>query len=124
MTTTANARTPTTGTPTETVLTIRVAPNGDHLIAQWSTGWIGDCNLRGETVDGLIGMVLHSIWEEGTRPRRRGRPTRRSKKMRRLVHSRVRIVVEIESIPFDSLRTSKPNAHPQLWRPSTTDSVH
>src|SRR5262245_9669757 len=98
------------GTPIETV-TIRVAPKGGHFIAQWSAGWIGGRDFRGETVDGIIATVLDSIWEEGTRARGRGRPSRRSTKIRRLVRSWVRVVIEIEPLQHG-------------WPTTRSDRVH
>ena len=122
----------TTTTPTaaadETVLTIRISPRDDRFIARWSTGWIREGGFSGTTVAGIIGTVLDSIWEEGTRRRRRGRPSRRRNMMRRLVSSRVRLVIDIESSSFYSLRTSKQSANivlvPRQLPPTpTTDSV-
>lgn len=117
------------GPPTETVLTIRVSRNADHFIAEWSTGWIGGRDFRGETVVAVIGTVLDSIWKEGTRQRRPGRPSRRTKKMERLVRSRVGLVIEIESTLFDSLRTAGPRVDAvlvpqQVWPTTTSDRVH
>jgi hypothetical protein len=113
----------------ETVLTIRVSRREDRFIAHWSAEWIGGHGFSGTTADGVIKTVLDSIWQEGTRRRGRGRPSRRSRKMERLVRSRVRVVIEIESGAIASLRSSPPSVSsgsiPPLLSPtSSSGSVH
>lgn len=118
-----------TTTPTAAeaeTLSIRISQQDGRFIAEWSTGRIGGRGISASAPEEIIRIILDSIWAEGTRPRKSGRPTNRKKKMERLVNSRVRVVIDIEPSGFGSLRTSTTHANIALmalqhWR--TSDSV-
>jgi len=98
-----------TRVPQVPTLTIRVRREGDQFVGRWLVDSAAECGLPGTTFEDAIDNAFNSAWNRAIEAKR-GRTPRWRHMLRNVIFSRqIRLVIEVEPMPFSAIRPIRRN---------------